>query len=599
MVNLVFDIETDDLDATKIWCIFAYDIDEERMYGYGPELIDEGIELLRSADRLIGHNIIGFDIPVIKNLTGVDLSDKKVSDTLVLSRLFNPTREGNHGLASWGYRLGHNKIEFDNFSEFSDEMFEYCENDVMLTAEVYKHLKTESKGFSNKSVELEHSMAWALAEQRAHGFLLDEYKSTMLIAELQEKLYALEKEVHKEFKPRRQEYTLRSIYTSSGSLSKLAKSRELNKKFRLTSEEYEEIKDTKKIKRVIETEFNLGSRKQIGEYLQDFGWQPRKFTPTGQPIVDEGTLNKIKDIPQAQLIAEYLTTQKRLAQVSSWLQEMEEDNRVRGFVNPNGTVTGRMTQSNPNMAQVPSTKSVYGKECRSCWIAPTGYKLIGIDASGLELRMLAHYMGDKEFTHEILNGDIHTANKNIAGLESRDQAKTFIYALIYGPGDGKLGSVVGGNKKDGKRLREHFFANLPAFADLRSKVSGAAGRGFLKGIDGRKIYVRSVHSALNTLLQSAGAIVMKEALDIFLKYIRSESLAQLRSERGGEVININAHVVANVHDEWQVEVKEEKNSLDLVGYYGVHSIIKAGKNLKLNCPLDGEYKIGDNWSETH
>ena len=160
-------------------------------------------------------------------------------------------------------------------------------------------------------------------------------------------------------------------------------------------------------------------------------------------------------------------------------------------------------------------------------------------------------MGDEDFTHEILNGDIHTANQNIAGLKSRDQAKTFIYALIYGAGDGKLGSVVGGNKRQGKELRERFFANLPAFADLRSKVSGAAGRGFLKGIDGRKIYVRSVHSALNTLLQSAGAIVMKEALDIFLKYIRSESLAKSRSERGGEVINIDAHVVANVHDEWQ------------------------------------------------
>ena len=172
-------------------------------------------------------------------------------------------------------------------------------------------------------------------------------------------------------------------------------------------------------------------------------------------------------------------TQKRLAQVSSWLQEMGEDDRVRGFVNHNGTITGRMTHSNPNMAQVPSTTSPYGKECRSCWVAPPGYKLIGIDASGLELRMLAHYMGDEDFTHEILNGDIHTANQNIAGLKSRDQAKTFIYALIYGAGDGKLGSVVGGNKRQGKELREHFFANLPAFANLRNKVSGSAARGFL------------------------------------------------------------------------------------------------------------------------
>ena len=583
MVNLVFDIETDALDATKIWCVAAYDIDKEKMYVYGPEEIDEGIAFLDGADKLIGHNIIGFDIPVIKKLTGTDLGTKQISDTLVLSRLFNPTREGNHSLASWGYRLGFNKIEFTAFDEFSEEMLPYCENDVMLTFKVYERLKKESRGFSSKSVSLEHSMAWALAEQREHGFLIDEQKASMLMAQLQERLLELEKEVHKEFKPHKQTYVLRAIHTAGGSISKLAKSRELGKKFRLSSEEHEEIKQSNKIERVIETEFNLGSRKQIGQYLQDFGWRPKKFTPTGQPIVDEGTLNKIKDIPQAQLIAEYLMLQKRIAQVRSWLEEVQDDGRVRGFVNPNGTITGRMTHSNPNMAQIPSVKSAYGEECRACWTVPQGYKLIGIDASGLELRMLAHYMGDEEFTNEILNGDIHTSNQHNAGLKSRDQAKTFIYALIYGAGDAKLGTVVGGNQKDGRELREHFFSSLPAFASLRNKVSRASSRGYLKGLDGRKISIRSEHSALNSLLQSAGAIVMKEALDIFRIYVNGH--------------NLSAHVVANVHDEWQVEAKDSLT--DTVGAYGVKSIIEAGTNLNLKCPLDGEYKIGDNWSETH
>ena len=194
--------------------------------------------------------------------------------------------------------------------------------------------------------------------------------------------------------------------------------------------------------------FNLGSRKQIGEYLQEFGWKPRKFTPTGQPIVDEGTLKTIKDIPQAQLIADYLLYQKRIAQIDSWFDKVQDDSRVHGFVISNGTITGRMTHREPNMAQVPSINSPFGKECRSCWIVPDGYKLVGIDASGLELRMLAHYMNDEDYINEIINGDIHTTNQKLAGLESRTQAKTFIYALIYGAGDAKLGTVVGGNKKD-------------------------------------------------------------------------------------------------------------------------------------------------------
>jgi len=235
------------------------------------------------------------------------------------------------------------------------------------------------------------------------------------------------------------------------------------------------------------------------------------------------------------------------------------------------------------MAQVPAIYSPYGKECRACWTVEEGNVLIGVDASGLEIRMLAHYMNDEEYTNEILNGDIHTANQKLANLESRDKAKTFIYALMYGAGDEKLGSVVGGSTADGKRARQYFFDNKPTFKSLRDRVQRASAKNYLKGLDGRKLYVRNQHSALNTLLQGAGAIIMKQALVML-----------------DDVLKLNAveyKFVANIHDEWQIEVPKDK--ADFIGQFAVDSIVKAGEHFNLRCPLDGEYKIGDNWSETH
>ena len=329
-------------------------------------------------------------------------------------------------------------------------------------------------------------------------------------------------------------------------------------------------------------EFNLGSRKQIGEYLTDFGWKPRRFTPTGQPIIDEGTLKKIDHIPEAKLIAEFLLLQKRIAQIDSWF-DVVEDSRVHGRVFSIGAITNRMSHRSPNLAQVPSLKSEYGKECRACWSVPEGYKLVGIDAAGLELRMLAHYMKDNEYTNELINGDIHSRNQEIAGLKTRDNAKSFIYALMYGAGDAKLGEVVGGSKATGKKLKQQFLNNLPSFKILKSKVEQASQRGYLLGLDGRRIFVRHEHASLNTLLQSAGAIVMKIALVMLDTLAKEEKL--------------DYHFVANVHDEWQVEVLDK--DAERFGELGVKAIQEAGKYLELRCPLDGEYKIGDSWDATH
>ena len=586
-MNIVFDIEADGLSPTKIFCIVAQDVDTGDVFTFDNTQLEEGYEFLKSATKLIGHNLLGYDLPALKDVEGIDLSDKKIVDTLVLSRLFKPTREGGHGLESWGYRLKFNKGDYgdnqDAWDAYTPEMLEYCKRDVELNTKVYMALRQESRGFTPQSVRLEHSVAKIIDQQRRNGFELDTKKAMMLVAMFQDKLSQVETTVHETFKPKIIKQALYPKYTKSGALSKLGQDFD-NRGVRLSDDEWAEMNRTKEyVIRKTSIPFNLGSRKQIGEYLVDAGWKPKNFTPTGQPIVDEGTLSKVKNIPEAALIAEYLMLQKRLAQVNSWLKALEPDNRIRGYVNHNGAVTGRMTHSHPNTAQIPSTNSPYGKECRECWTVKDGNQLVGIDASGLELRMLAHYMNDEGYTNEILNGDIHTTNQKLAGLESRNQAKTFIYALLYGAGDAKLGAVAKQGKARGRELRNSFLDSLPSFKSLVQRVQRESKKGFLKGLDGRKVTVRSEHAALNTLLQSAGAIVMKEALVIL-----DNSIKEMR---------LDAKFVANVHDEWQIECRA--SVADKVGKLGVEAIIQAGINLNLNCPLDGDYNIGDGWHETH
>ena len=576
-MDLVFDIETDDVKATKVHCIVAQNPESGEIFKFPPNKLEEGYQFLTTADRLIGHNIIGFDIPMVHKFSDVDLSDKEVIDTLVLSRLFNPTRDGGHALESWGYKLGYPKIEFSDYQNYSTEMLDYCVRDVQLNTLVLSELRKESKGFSKESIDLEQDVAKIIKGQELNGFKFDMHSAQILLAELRERMQKIEDEVHTTFKPKWVDTKQVTPYIKKdGNLSKRG----------LTDDEYQRCLDTEDYSpfmRQTLQEFNLGSRKQIGEYLVDFGWKPERFTPTGQPIVDEKTLSEITHIHEAKLIADFLLLQKRIAQVDSWVEAVQEDGRVHGFVIPNGTITGRMTHRKPNMAQVPSVSSPYGKECRACWTVDEGNVLLGVDASGLEIRMLAHYMDDKDFIKEILDGDIHTANQRAAKLESRNQAKTFIYALMYGAGDEKLGKVVGGNTSDGKRAREHFFDNKPSFKSLRDRVQRAANKKYLKGLDGRKLYIRNNHAALNTLLQGAGSIVMKKGLSILANRL--------------ELSMTPFKFVANIHDEWQIEVAECR--ANKVGTLAVQSIIDAGNHFNLRCPLDGEFKIGRDWSETH
>ena len=540
------DIETT-LDHSTIWCAVTKVKNDIQVHTTASTLQ----KVLNDAHKIIGHNLIGFDVGILDRVWNVHISRDTVVDTLYLSRLYNPSQDGGHSLRNWGTILGGTgKLDFTDYDGgLSDEMIEYCIADVELTEQVHKwlELQLDKEGFSQQSINLEHRVGWLVTEQERNGFKLDCNNAEKLMMDLMFEMNNIEASLQDIFPP-------------------------------IVEERWSE-KTGKQLKDKV-TVFNPGSRKQIAERLQGLGVKFDKKTEKGNIIVDEKVLEGI-DRPEAKAVARYMMLQKRVAQIDSWLKSVKDDGRVHGRVITNGAVTGRMTHQSPNMAQVPAVSAPFGPECRRCWTVEEGNVLVGIDASGLELRMLAHYMDDEDYTNEILNGDIHTANQRAAGLASRPLAKTFIYAFLYGAGDAKIGAIVGGNSGIGRRLKERFLHNTPALEELRGRIDRQAQSGVLAGLDGRKLRVRSQHAALNTLLQGAGACVMKQALVHLADKLR----------------NIPHKFVANVHDEWQIETPA--HYADTVGRIGVRSIRIAGETLGLQCPLDGEYRVGNNWAETH
>lgn len=545
---ITLDIETN-TNHDNIWVVVTQDVDTgEVLEHYNSYTLEP---VLLNCEGVIGHNIIGFDAPVLERVWGIHIPVDILIDTLVLSRLYNPSLEGGHSLDSWGKRFGDPKIDFDDYDGgLTPEMVDYCIQDVALTTRLYKHLTDSLKReeFSEQCVDLERKVAIITAQQERNGFMLDVEQATLLWQDITHKMRTITAELQKVFPP-------------------------------IVEERWSE-KTGKRLKDKV-TEFNVGSRKQIAERLEGVGVKFKLQTEKGAIIVNEKVLEGI-DIPEAKMIYEYLMLQKRAAQIDSWLTH-EKEGRVHGRVITNGAVTGRMTHHSPNLAQVPSVSAPYGRECRSFWRVPEGHKLVGCDASGLELRMLAHYMRDERYTNEILSGDIHTANMKAAGLTDRNQAKTFIYAFLYGAGAAKIGQIVGGGYREGQQLIDSFLRNTPALAKLREKVAKHATAGTLPALDGRRLRVRSEHAALNTLLQGAGAIVMKQALVLLADRLST--------------YDIPHKLVANVHDEFQIEVPE--NFADVVGKAAVRAIKNAGDVLDLRCPLDAEYNVGNNWAETH
>ena len=592
MINLLFDIETDGLDATVCHSIVIIDVDSgvkvscaDNQQGYMP--IDEGLHMMSQADILTGHNIMGYDLPQLEKLYCFKFTGE-IHDTLLMSRLIWPDLKGDdfreqkvtgrligsHSLKAWGHRLGNYKGDFEysveKFAQWSKEMQDYCEQDCHLNLQLYKLMLAKKP--SAESIKLEHDFAAIILKQEAQGFNFNEDAAHKLLATLQSRHAELEAELQKSFPP----WQVREPFTPK-----------VNNKTR----GYVKGVKTYKVKDVV---FNAASRDQIANRLHKVrGWVPTLYTPSGKPQVDESVLSKL-DYPEAVLLSEVMLINKRIGMLATgnnaWLK-MVKDGKIHGRVNTNGAATGRCTHSKPNVSQTPSINSPYGAECRALFHAPEGYALVGADLSGLELRCLAQFMWKYDggaYADVILNGDIHTVNQKSAGLSSRNQSKTFIYAFLYGGGAERIGSIVGGDDKVGRQLIAKFMEATPALKLLRERVLWMAKlKGYLKGLDGRQLPIRSPHSALNMLLQSAGALLAKKATVILYQNLTTK----------GYAFGKDYALVAHVHDEVQLIARQE--IADEIGREAVRSFQQAGEHFNFKIPIDGEYKVGRTWYDTH
>lgn len=605
-MRTIFDIETDGLleDLTTCWCIVCRDVDTGEVKTFNPFEIQEGLEMLANSDEIIGHNIINFDLPALHQLYGFEY-EGKVTDTLVMSRLIHTNLmeedkvanaktsyvpyqlAGSHALKAWGYRVGVRKGELKDehgFDHFSEEMLCYCVQDTEVTFALLQKLEAEE--WDTRCLTLEHGFAKCMADMMAHGFRFDIERARELYVQLSQRKLELNTKLQEMFPPDSLE--MKSTFWK-------VKDELFDTKKEALAEGHKAVDIIKGPQKTKKLPFNPGSRDHIADRLQRLGWKPVEMTPEGKPKVDEAVLSRIKiDHPSVSMLKEYLLLIKRMGQLAegkqAWLK-VERQGRIYGRINTNGAVTGRCTHSSPNMAQVPRIGTPYGKDCRSLFMTDRGYKLIGCDAAGLELRCLAHYLDpydQGDYTSKILEGDIHTVNQNAAGLPTRDAAKTFIYAFLYGAGDEKIGKVIGKGRSAGRIIKETFLERLPALAKLKACITNALGsRDYLKGLDGRLLHIRSAHAALNTLLQSAGAVIMKQAT-VHL----SENLTKQNLRHGAEWA-----FVAHIHDEFQLEVEEQH--VEVVRKEAVNAIKQAGSTLRFKCPLDGEARAGSNWAETH
>ena len=488
-----------------------------------------------------------------------------------------PRLRGSHSLKAWGYRLGVLKGDYGDttdWSEYTPEMLEYCVQDVAVTLKLLQLI--EKKNYSGQALELEHRVAWIVAEQQRHGFLFDREDADVLLRTLLEERADLETKLQDTFKPW---YSPVELKTPKRSVNY----KDVYRHSVVEGAPYTKIK--------LNT-FNPSSRRHIANRLDTiYGWKPTEFNKDGTARIDDEILDKLI-YPEAKLIARYLMVQKRLGQLSegknSWINLVEDDGRIHGSVNTNGAVTGRMTHNYPNVAQTPSVGKPYGAECRTLFTVPQGKKLVGVDVSGLELRMLGHFLAKidgGEYAREVVDGDIHSKNQEAAGLPTRSAAKTFIYSFLYGAGNAKIGQNIGKGPQAGAKTKAKFLDATPALARLINGVQKAAERGYLVGLDGRKIHVRAKFAALNTLLQGAGALVCKQWAVEMDKALEAAGLKD------------RCQVVANIHDEHQYECDEE--IAEQVAEMSIEAIKAAGRHFNLRVPLDGDANIGDNWCMTH
>lgn len=614
--TLVFDIETNGLlnDLDRLHCMVVTDADTGETHGFadqpGYSPLQQGLDWLAEADVIVGHNIIGFDLPALEKVYAWKPAKRQIiRDTMVLAPLVWPHIKdndfgmakqgrlpkvyiGRHSLAAWGFRLGVFKDEYSGgWDAWSKEMHDYMMQDAVVTLALWQRCCVEIEKWGvvmlddnpqprRDCVVLEHHVAMIVSKVERHGFRFDTAAAVALVEQLTARRRLLTEELQEVFPPD----TVEQEFIPKVNNKKLGyvKGIPFTKRWQVA--------------------FNPGSRQMVASRLQRLGWKPSQYGKDGIPTIDDDILEALP-YPEAKKLAEFFTVQKRIGQIAegkeAWFKHVKKG-RIHGRIYPNGAHTGRATHSSPNIAQVPKVGSAYGAECRACFVADEGHVLVGWDADALELRDLAGYMAawdEGAYVDVVLKGDksngtdMHSINAKLLGC-SRDVAKVWFYAMAYGSGDMNLGSILGfsGRKAmtEGKRARARLMAGLPALNSLITAVQKAvATRGFLTGLDGRRYVVRSENAALNTLLQGAGAIQMKRAM------VNMYYTALQRGYEWGK----DWAIVAWIHDEIQSTARPD--IAEDIGKIGVEAMRKAGEFYSFRCPLAGNADIGANWKETH
>ncbi len=559
---IVMDCEWPINQPDKIWMVGALHVETNCYTRFdSPDALDIYLTYY-DEDEIVGHYFIFADMPRLRKCWGIDLSNRTIYDTWTMGSFYKPRPEDNAGqsLKAWGGRIGEPKLDFTDFDEPAEgetqeewwaRMATYLEQDVKTNWEVYRYLHDliEKAGMSFTALACELRIAKIVQQQIENGFFFDMEKATQLYVRMTSAQREVKQELQKLFPP---------IVIDRG-----------------------EGKSGRKLKDKV-IEFNPGSRQQIATRLQAKGVQFKHKTPGGAVKIDEEVLATVP-LPEAAKIAEYLMLDKRISQLDQWFKYYRDDTGcIHGGVNPLGTNTHRQTQSSPNLAQIPSLRVPYGRQCRELFTVPEECKLVGVDASSLELRLLANRLQDPDFKQEVESGDVHTANMQRAGLHDRDQAKTFIYAFIYGARDPKLAQILKCSVAEAGAIRKRFLDNLPAFAEFKERTEKEAKEtGLITLLDGSRVWCDSPHRVLNYQLQGDGAVVMKRGLCIAMECLKDTS----------------AKLVVQAHDEWQFQTAFY--DCDLVGKLCVKSLEKVSEVFNMYVQLTGEYKVGRSWADTH
>lgn len=592
--------------------------------------------LSSKATAYVGHNIIGYDLPILSRfIPEFSYERSAVIDTLVVTRLLNYNIDGGNSLEAWGNRLGFPKTHFKAFDKYSDEMLDYCVQDVLVTEKLYAELSSYICSSQwQRSLRLEHDIAWLCNDLHDGGFSFDSDTAQALLVSVQLRLGELGDRLSRAFPPRAR--LVREVHpkvTRSGALSRTD--------FRWLDDPSDlSCFNGGPFSRLEFVPFNPGSPRQCVERLNECGWRP--FDKTRGHIAAERALadlhrggrvaggrGSVRQPPadklrqaQAELaeyqrtgwkvneanlatlpstapaaakdLVEWLTLESRRSTLEEWLSAYNHrTGRIHGRFNHIGAWTGRMSHNGPNMANIPGHGSVLGDEMRSLWRADEDHVLVGVDADGIQLRILAHYMEDQSFIDAINKGrkedgtDAHTLNQLALGpiCSSRDIAKTFIYAFLLGAGIGKVAQILSCSPDEAREAVDNFLSYYPGLRSLKDyRIPADASRGYFVGLDGRLVACDSEHLMLAGYLQNGEAVVMKTANLIWRQKLEEEKIPYRQ--------------VNFVHDEWQTQFQSLTDATKGSNII-VSAIAEAGLRLKVKCPLAGNAIIGKTWLDTH